>query len=249
VELRTDALVLRAVAYGEADRVLTLATRTHGKLSAIARGARKSTKRFGGLALFVVGEATLKDRRGAELLTLDGWLTRQDYSRLASDVVAMAHASYGAELLRELTAARQPEPRLFDLLVDLYAVLAAAPPRSDTLRAFELKLLDELGFGPVLDECAGCGALACAAIDPGRGGAVCASCAAASRAEGVRPLGAAARDRLARVRALSLAEVATLEPAGADVDADARRATHALLGAHLHGPMKSLEFIHKLRNA
>ncbi len=63
----TPAVVLRTVDYGEADRVVTLLCREGGKRSALARGARRSSKRFGaGLSLFGVGEATLLERPGAE---------------------------------------------------------------------------------------------------------------------------------------------------------------------------------------
>ena len=51
MRITTPAIVLRTVDYGEADRVVTLFTREHGKLSALARGARKSVKRFGAASL------------------------------------------------------------------------------------------------------------------------------------------------------------------------------------------------------
>jgi DNA repair protein RecO (recombination protein O) len=70
----TRAILLRAVATGEADRVVTLLGRPTGRVSAIARGARKSTRRFGGgLGLAATGEATLRDRSGAELSVLEGF--------------------------------------------------------------------------------------------------------------------------------------------------------------------------------
>ena len=72
MRVTTAAIVLRTVDYGEADRVVTLFTRDHGKLSALARGARKSVKRFGAaLGLFGVGEAVLVDKPNVELATLE----------------------------------------------------------------------------------------------------------------------------------------------------------------------------------
>src|SRR5262249_59649646 len=93
--LCSEAILLGAVAYGDADRVVTLMTRSHGKVGAMARGARKSRNRFGGaLGPFVVGEAMLRERRGADLMLLDSFHARRDFSRLGSDVVKMGHASY-----------------------------------------------------------------------------------------------------------------------------------------------------------
>ncbi len=253
----TAAVVLRAVAYGEADRIVTLLTRTHGKLSAMARGARKSRKRFGAaLGLFVVGEAILRERRGAEMLALDAFDPLRDHSSVGGDVIRLAHASYATELVRELTEPRHADPALFDLLCDLYAVVAAAAPAADTLRAFELALLDELGLKPVLERCTVCGAEGAsldqpgAIVDPGRGGVVCVTCAArGARGAGCCALPAEARARLLQVRELTLVQAAAAPPAAASTQTAARMAMHALVAAHLHGPIKSLEFINKLRAA
>src|SRR4051812_49111072 len=122
--LITPALVVRTVDYGEADRIVTMLTRQAGKLTAIARGARRSYKRFGaGLSLFGVGEATLNERPGAELLTLEAFDGTRGFPDLLLDVAKVAHGGYACELVRELVAQRQPEPELFDLLLALLAAL------------------------------------------------------------------------------------------------------------------------------
>jgi DNA repair protein RecO (recombination protein O) len=253
----TPAVVVRAVAYGEADRIVTLFTRTHGKVSAMARGAQKSRKRFGAaLGLFVIGEATLRERRGAEMMSLESLDPIRDHSELGADVVKLAHASYATELVRELTVPRHADPTLFDLLCEVYAVVAAAPPAADTLRAFELALLDELGLRPVLERCTSCGAegdaldAPGAIVDPGRGGVVCVACVArGTRAAGCCALPADARARLLAIRELTLAQAAVAPAAPPPIQTAARLAMHALIAAHLHGPIKSLEFISKLRAA
>src|SRR5262249_1875254 len=92
----TQAVVVRVVDYGEADRILTLLTRNHGKLGVIARGARRSRRRFGpSLGLFAVGAATVRERRGAELALLTGWAPLSDPQGLASALWRMAHAGCG----------------------------------------------------------------------------------------------------------------------------------------------------------
>jgi len=245
-----EAVVLGAIAYGEADRVVTLFSRTHGKLGAMARGARKSRSRFGAaLSLYVTGEATLRERRGAELMTLESFHARRDFSSLALDVVRLGHAAYATELVRELTVPHRPDPPLYDLLVELYATVAERPPRASTLRAFELRLLEELGLAPALDRCVSCAAagdvLDRAVLDAARGGLVCARCSAG---HSLRLLAAPARLRLLEVRAQgSLDDAAALPPAGSEVEEGARGAMHALLEAHLSRPVRSLEFMKKLR--
>jgi DNA repair protein RecO (recombination protein O) len=148
----TPAVVVRVVDYGEADRVLTLLTRTAGKVSALARGARKSRRRFGAHgSLFTVGEAELRDRRGAELLSL----VRLDADPFApqlaagpADMAVLCHASYLAELAREILPPRQAEPALYDLLIEALALLSSRAPRASTLRAFEVRVLRIAGLLP-----------------------------------------------------------------------------------------------------
>src|SRR5262245_52736465 len=129
--LVTPAVVLRTVDYGEADRVVTLLCKDGGKLGALARGARKSTKRFGAaLALFGVGEATLVERAGAELWTLESFHGARGFPRIMADVAKVAHGGYACELVRELAPPRQAEPELFALLVTLLDLLDGAPARA-----------------------------------------------------------------------------------------------------------------------
>lgn len=253
---RTDALVLRLVDYAEADRIVTLLSRSHGKIAAWARAAKKSRGRFGGaLALFVAGQATLKPRRGSDLFVLERFDAAHDYSRMAGDVIRFAHASYATELVRELLPAGQAEPAVFDLLVELFDVLLRLGPRADTLRAFELRLLDEIGLRPVLDRCVVCGAEDADLLDrggavvvPERGGLVCAACAARAGGAGARRLSGAARRRLLAVRDVPLQAAAEASPAPAEVAACAREAVQAILGAHLRRPLKSWAFLEQLRH-
>lgn len=252
-----DAVVLRQVAYREADLILTLLCRELGVVSALARGARRSRKRFGGaLGLFTVSRVELSRRAGAEMYTLATAEPLRVHMELATDMVALQHASYATELVRELSHPEQAEPGLFDLLTELYATMSELGPSVSMLRAFELALLGELGLAPVLDGCVGCGEadpaeLADGAVlDPARGGVACARCAADSRSLGVRMLSAAARELLcAAQRADRLADV---HDRGADPGPAAREARDALMStilAHVGRPLRSLEFAAKLSGA
>ena len=237
------AFLLHSVAYGETDRIVTLYGRALGKVSAMAKGAQKSRRRFGAaLSLFVVGEASLSERRGAELFLLERFDAARDFTRLSQDVVKMAHASYVTELLRELTVPRHPDAALFDLTAAMYEALLAGPPRADRLRIFELQLLDEIGLRPVFDRCVGCGTQALAAgakVDPHRGGALCSDCGLGASGPPLAPPIAA--------RLLALQE-GRLPDADADIEAT-RTIVHALVSSHLRAPLRTLEFIQKLRHA
>ena len=249
---RSAAVVLKRVPYGEADLVVTLYARELGKVSALARAARRSQRRFGSaLDLFTVSTAELRPHRGGDLWTLGTAETTASYADLARDVATLAHASYGIELVRELSAAEQPEPVVFDLLVDLFRTLAARGARVDVLRAFELALLGEVGLAPSLDACTACGrregiALERGAVlDPARGGVVCSGCAPTSRGAGVRPLEARARAMLVAAQQARGA-LGVIDLPHGDEAADARDAMLALLAHHIGRPLRTLEFIDKV---
>lgn len=244
--LTTPAILLRAVDYGEADRVLTLFGRTTGAVGAIARGARKSQKRFAGLGLCSVGDVELRERGSAELLTLERFDHKLSFMKLGGDVVRMGHAAYVAELVAKLCAPRQPEPRLFDFLLAFLERLDAQGPSESRLRVFELGLLDLLGFAPALASCATCGRTDLStgdAIDvrwvPDQGGVVCRGCAARGRP--MRPVVRLALLDLART-ALADADGTALGP---DVARGCRDALHELVAGHLSAPLRSLEFLAK----
>lgn len=256
----TDGVLLRTTPFGEADVIVALLTRDHGRISALARGARRSRRRFGGaLGPLTVCRYALRPRTRGELWTLESAEVIADFTRLAADVAAFAHASYVIELARELCPPEVPEPEVLDLVIAAHESLASVGARPAALRAFELQLLDALGSAPQLDACVGCGRAdvldaAGAVFDPGRGGAVCAGCAAASRGPAVRPLPPGARAYLRAARAVDHPRDAA--PLDADADeaarvehAQARDAVVAMLGHLLGRPLKTLEFISKLQSA
>ncbi len=248
MRLTTPAIVLRTVDYGEADRVVTLFTRQAGKLSALARGARKSVKRFGAaLGLFGVGEAVLVDKPNAELSGLERFDGARGFPALMSDVAKVAHGGYACELVRELVPPRQPEPDVFELLVTFFAALEAAPARAETLRIFELRLLDTLGLRPSLDACVACGTDELGAggdvLDVRRGGVVCAHCHGHGR-----PLSDDVRRALVAAQALDLHGAGSFALAPS-VNVGAREALGAIIIDHVGRPLKSLEFIAKLNHA
>ncbi|MBZ0237175.1 MAG: DNA repair protein RecO, partial [Deltaproteobacteria bacterium] len=127
----TDGVVLRTTPVGESDLVVALFTRELGRVSAIARGARSSRRRFGGaLGLLVHSELALGRRaRGSELWNLERATAKTDHAALGADPIVLGHASYGLKLVRELTPAEVPEPAALDLLLGLWRAAPTATVR------------------------------------------------------------------------------------------------------------------------
>lgn len=153
----THALVLREVKYKEADKILTLLTADHGKMTVSARGCRrKNSKVSAGAQLLVYSELTLYEFQGR-------WAIReanpeQMFWGVRQDVEKLALASYFAELLELLSQEEVPAPELMSLsLNSLYALDQLNKPLGQVKSAFELKLMSLAGYEPLLDACGVCG--------------------------------------------------------------------------------------------
>lgn len=243
--LTTPAIVLRRVAYREADLIVTLLGLDTGRVSALARGARKSGRRFaGGLGMGSAGEARLRDRPGAELMDLESFDGRGDRAGLSTDLAKTAHAAYAVELCDRLCPPRQPEKSIFVWLDEFLSRLDAGVATAARLRVFEIGLLRGLGLGPSLERCAVCDRVDLGSEDvrwePANGGVVCRDCA-----RGGDLMGAGTRQALARLGRATLAEADGLE-LDRNLATGCRRAVLTLLREHVHGPLRSLDFIEKM---
>lgn len=178
--LKLAAVVLRTVDYGESDRVVTLFSRERGAISAFARRARASRRRFGGaLEPFTLLSAEVRERPGAGLLGLESVTVDRAFGGIRTDLARIACAGYAIELTRELVRDHEPHRELFDLLVAFLSALDGGPARPAALRAFELGALRAAGFMPRLDACARCGgALPAVSLrfEAEPGGALCPEC-------------------------------------------------------------------------
>lgn len=200
--IASAAVLVRSVPYGETDLVVTFFTETDGKLSAIARGARRSSRRFGG-ALEPMHELVVGlDDRGKELATLREARIERPRTGIASDLDAMEAAGRALRWVRHACAPRTPEPVVFRALqamldeLDARGLVAsaarrdaatAAPPGTIAGRvvAFGLELLAEVGYALDLERCVRC-ETPCpvgrtAFVDVARGGLVCTACGGARR--------------------------------------------------------------------
>ncbi len=249
-------VVLRTTPLRESDLLVVLYTDAHGRISAVARGARRSQRRFSGaLSLLVLARYQLERPRG-ELWTLSGAEMVREWTPLSSDVVAVAHASYVAELVGALLPPESPEPFALELIVALWDSLADAGPSPGALRAVEFALLDLAGHRPAIDRCAACGSEDLGAgtvFDPTRGGAICRACAAGSRGPGVRPFESTTRAYLAELETLeSPAAARSLDTDPRFSPADrlaARDASLAMVTGLVGRPLRSLEYLAKLSAA
>ncbi len=154
--LRVEGIILRHKDWGEADRLLTIFTRELGKVSAIAKGARKPRSRKAGhLEPFI--RAGLLLARGRSFFILTQAESIAPHIPLREDLLLLGYASYVAELLDRFTFDEEHNPALYRLLQNTLTRLERGDPPEDAIHYFEMRLLDQVGFRPQLQNCGGCG--------------------------------------------------------------------------------------------
>ena len=185
--LKTEAVVLRSLRYGEADRILHLYTPQRGRVSAIAKGVRRTKSRFGGrLEPFFRLHMVLYEGR-SELLTVTSAQTISGHPRLREDAAALDSAARACDAVSRLFETAEPHPGVYALLCNELALLDATPAHATHANqlAFRLKLLLAAGLAPQLAACASCGgADHLAAFSGAAGGVVCSACEASGFALG-----------------------------------------------------------------
>jgi DNA repair protein RecO (recombination protein O) len=181
--LKTEAIVLRSIRYGEADRILQLYTPQYGRVSAIAKGVRRARSRFGArLEPFFHVRAVLYEGR-SELMTVTGVDTIATHAGLRDHAATIDAAARACDAVARLFETSEPHPEVFRLLANELALLSADPvhARAGNGLAFRLKLLLAAGIVPHLATCAACGETEhLGGFSAAAGGIVCNSCEAAA---------------------------------------------------------------------
>ncbi len=181
--VKTEAVVLRSIRYGEADRILNLYSAARGRVGAIAKGVRKPRSRFGGrLEPFFRLDLVLHEGRG-ELLTVTNVSTVDGYPRLRASAPALNAGARACDAVLRLLDTAEPNPPAYNLLCRYLAMLDdPAEPGAARLEAalsFRLKLALAAGFAPELASCARCGeAEHLSGFSGAAGGVVCSACEA-----------------------------------------------------------------------
>jgi DNA repair protein RecO (recombination protein O) len=238
------AVILRARAYGESDKIVTFLTEDFGKLTGIAKGAKNSRRRFANcLDVFTRVRVHYRSRVGASLVFMDSCDLLVAPGPLV-DPAKFAYGSYLVELIDQLTAEGQPVRELYHLLTEGLDALAHGAATASFLRVFELRLLRLAGYDPDLLACGRCRRvlppIERAFLDPARGSVLCTDCQAGAHA--LVPVAGETLATLEAVKSTALAEVRSrrFPPALA---ADAANLMSHLLALHLPRPLRSVKLI------
>jgi DNA repair protein RecO (recombination protein O) len=232
---RDEAVVLRVHKLGEADRIVTLLTRRHGRVRAVGKGVRRTSSRFGArlepgshidvqlYSRLPEGQAAPGGRRGLDVVQQTESIDPFG-ARLAGDYSRWTSASAICETAERLTDEGEPALRLYLLVVGaLRALVAREHDAGLILDAFFLRSMSNAGWEPALLECAKCSRPGPhVAFNVPAGGVVCETC---------RPPGSA-RPQPATVALMSALLAGDWGVADAS-DATSRRESSGLIAAHL----------------
>ena len=238
---RDEAIVLRTHKLGEADRIITLLTRQHGRVRAVAKGVRRTTSKFGSrLEPFTHVDVQLAEGRSLDTITQaethDAFAAPlgADYERYTAGTVMLETAD------RLVTEEKEPSLQQFLLLVGgLRAMTSGERAPAQVLDSYLLRSLAVAGYAPSFTHCARCG-------DPGphrwfspsAGGALCADC----RVPGAASPSAGALEVMGALLAGDWPTVSAAEPRHLR---EASGLVAAFLHWHLERGLRSLEYIER----
>jgi DNA repair protein RecO (recombination protein O) len=172
---RDAGVVLRTYRLGEADRIIVLFTERHGKVRAVAKGVRKTKSKFGS-RLEPTSHVALQLYEGRELDIVTQAESIDHFRPIREDLDRLAGASAMLEAVDQLAQDREPNPRLYQMLVGALRSLSAHDPPL-VVPAFFIKVLALEGFRPMVEQCVECGATdRLVAFDFETGGVLCDAC-------------------------------------------------------------------------
>ena len=154
---KTNAIVIRSLNYGESDKIITFFTTDFGKLKGIAKGARRSRKRFqNALGLFSHLRLIFFDKEGMGLVRAEGCDILHSFPKIKEDLKKILYGNYYLELVNEMTGEREGNREAFELLLSFLLNLEEMAPQEEQLRLFEIRMLSLFGYRPNMRRCGLC---------------------------------------------------------------------------------------------
>ena len=179
--LKTNGIVLRTVDYLESDRIVILLTEDMGKITGIAKGARKSRVRFANvLEPFTCLSIILSQKKGSRMAFIEEATSIHHYPAIRADLEKTLTASYFMELIDQFLWEEKPSVNIFHLTCEYLTLMEKNQGGKSFVRFFELHFLRLLGYDPVIDRCTICASplqsFSSCGFSPSSGGILCSKC-------------------------------------------------------------------------
>lgn len=246
--VRTEGIILRRRDFGESDRILVIFTRKLGKISGIAKGARKpSSKISGHLELF--SRVSFLVSRGRNLQLITQAETLESYDHLREDLYGIGLGSYVVELVDAVTTEGGSNVKLYELLAASLKALDNGLKPAVILHYFELQVLALTGFQPEFFICVECGESITEQdqhLSGELGGVVCPKCIADVGGADIRPVPARLLKYLRHFQRSSLQDLLVLE-IPLDIQKGLEESIRYYLTHTLEARLNSPDFISRIK--
>ena len=260
--VKSDAIVLRTMKYGDTSKIVTIFTLQYGKIRCIAKGARASKNKFGTALepLQVISTVIYKkDHRELHLMTQADPLYHFRY--LTTDLETLTATLSIAELVNRVIHHEEPHPALFHLVLESLRAIDAHPAAHERIvHRFQLNLSAELGFAPSLSRCGQCGTPAAniasmerVAVQIAKGFFLCPACSPSGLANYARPKELSEERRVSAMVSVSaeclkylrsLVEDSLSVSSSQEVEQDVRREAGETLRLYLRYHVEGLKPLH-----
>lgn len=153
---KVEGIVIKTLDYGETHKIVTLFSKKHGKISALARGAKKTRSRMAAVTQpFIHAEFFIYLSKG--LSTIQQGEVIDSLRSIREDIMKTAYAAYIVELTDKLLEKNDPDVFLYDQLIQTLKWIDEHEDSNIPIMMYELKLYRKGGFEPTLDKCVNCG--------------------------------------------------------------------------------------------
>lgn len=155
--IKSSGVVIREVHTGEADKVVTILTKSHGKISGYAKGARRpKSPLVGGTQLLCLSEFVMF--KGKELYNISSCDVMESFYEIRNDIIKLTYSAHMTDIINDVIQEEQPSGRVLQLFLNTLYMLAKTDKSPELLiRIFELRFLGILGYAPFIKECMECG--------------------------------------------------------------------------------------------
>jgi DNA repair protein RecO (recombination protein O) len=248
--LKTSAFILRCLSYSESDLIVTFYSNDFGKVKGIAKGAKKSKKRFVNVfEPFSLTKIIFSRKKPDSLAFINSCEIINHYSDIREDLEKTLTASYFTDLTDHFSPEGKVNKKIFELLNNFLLLLSEEKVTEATLRFFEMRLLKLAGFEPALDHCVRCKAPVTNGESyyfyPREGGIKCAACADPERYEQPISTGTVRTLLLGKEMDINKIKLVTLSGASAT---ECRSILIGFITHVLGREIKSLKVMEQVRN-
>lgn len=155
--VKTKGIVIKEINIGEADKIITIFTKSHGKVSASARGARRPRSRcVAGSQLLCYSDFVLY--KGRDMFSVNNCEVIEPFYEIRNDIVKLTYSAHFVELISDAIQENQPSAKLLQLFLNSLYLLTKNQKSPELIsRIFELRLLSIIGYAPYVSGCVECG--------------------------------------------------------------------------------------------